>query len=77
MHHAHRGILTSTLLAAISLYRRVVSPFLPSACRFHPTCSRYAAEAIEIHGPWRGTWMAIKRVGKCHPFHPGGEDPVT
>ncbi len=67
---------TRLLVSAITLYRKLISPILPSACRFQPTCSQYAREAIETHGPGRGTWMAIKRVGRCHPFHPGGEDPV-
>jgi putative membrane protein insertion efficiency factor len=68
--------LTRIFISAIALYRKLISPILPSACRFHPTCSQYAREAIERHGPGRGTWMATKRLGRCHPFHPGGEDPV-
>jgi putative membrane protein insertion efficiency factor len=64
------------LISAISLYRKLISPMLPSACRFYPTCSEYAHTAIERHGAVKGSWMAIKRLGRCHPFHPGGEDPV-
>ncbi len=64
------------LLVVIGLYQRLISPLLPPSCRFQPTCSRYAAEAIGRHGAWRGSWMALRRVGRCHPFHPGGEDPV-
>lgn len=61
----------------IVVYRRVVSPLKPApTCRFHPTCSAYAIEAIHAHGVWRGTWLAVVRVAKCHPFHPGGLDPV-
>ena len=57
------------------LYKRFISPFLPPACRFEPTCSVYAAEAIENHGLY-GLWLALKRILKCQPFHPGGYDPV-
>ena len=57
-------------------YKRLISPFLPSACRYYPTCSEYMREAIEIHGPVRGVWLGLKRLGRCHPFHEGGFDPV-
>lgn len=57
-------------------YKLLVSPLLPPACRFAPTCSEYAAEAIAKHGLLRGGWLAVKRVARCHPFHPGGYDPV-
>lgn len=57
-------------------YKRWLSPFLPSACRFHPTCSVYAREAVEKHGACRGLWLALRRLLRCHPFHPGGFDPV-
>lgn len=65
--------------AAISLirfYKLVISPLLPPACRFYPTCSEYAAEAIARYGVLRGGWLAARRLGRCHPFHPGGYDPV-
>ncbi len=60
----------------IRLYRRYLSPLLPPACRFEPSCSHYAEEAIMIHGILRGTWLAAGRLLKCHPLHPGGFDPV-
>jgi putative membrane protein insertion efficiency factor len=64
------------LLAVISAYRVLLSPLLGASCRFYPTCSTYAIEAIETHGAARGTWLAVKRILKCHPWHPGGVDPV-
>jgi putative membrane protein insertion efficiency factor len=61
----------------IVIYRRFVSPLKPApTCRFHPTCSAYAVEAVHVHGVVRGTWLATVRLAKCHPFHPGGLDPV-
>jgi putative membrane protein insertion efficiency factor len=60
---------------AVRGYQRVVSPFLPPACRFAPTCSEYAAEAITQHGVVRGVALAVRRLARCHPFHPGGYDP--
>jgi putative membrane protein insertion efficiency factor len=64
------------LLAFIFAYRLLLSPFLGANCRFYPTCSAYASEAIETHGAVRGTWLGLKRILKCHPWHPGGFDPV-
>jgi putative membrane protein insertion efficiency factor len=55
---------------------RLVSVHLPPRCRFHPSCSQYALDALALHGAWRGTWLAVRRVGRCHPWHPGGFDPV-
>ena len=57
-------------------YQLAISPLLGPRCRFYPSCSHYAFEAIEIHGAVRGTWLAIKRIGRCHPWHEGGFDPV-
>ncbi len=64
------------LLWALRGYRSIVSPFLPPACRFFPSCSQYAYEAIEKHGVLRGASLAVLRVLRCHPGHPGGVDPV-
>jgi hypothetical protein len=63
-------------LAVIRLYQLTLSPFLGRQCRFHPTCSHYAAEAIAKFGVLRGSWLALRRLLRCHPFHPGGFDPV-
>ncbi len=57
-------------------YKRFVSPLLPAACRFHPTCSEYAREAVLKHGLLRGAGLSLRRLARCHPFHPGGFDPV-
>lgn len=65
-----------TLVWALGVYKRVLSPLLPPACRFHPTCSVYAAEAIARRGLLRGSLLALRRLTRCHPFHPGGFDPV-
>jgi len=68
--------MTAAALVFLRLYKRWISPMLPSACRFHPTCSVYMMEAIQAHGLARGLWMGLRRIGKCHPFHEGGFDPV-
>ena len=64
------------LLRAVAFYSRAISPALPARCRFYPTCSAYAAEAITRHGAARGTWLALRRLVKCAPWHPGGVDLV-
>ncbi len=69
-------ILKQVILGLIRGYRILISPLFPSHCRYQPTCSAYALEAIEQFGPWQGSWMAMRRVLRCHPFHPGGYDPV-
>ena len=60
----------------IRFYRRYLSPLTPPCCRFIPTCSQYALEAIEKYGPFKGGWLAFRRILRCHPFHKGGYDPV-
>ena len=64
------------LAGALAAYKRFVSPLLPPACRFTPTCSAYAREAVSRHGVWRGLALAARRLARCHPFHAGGFDPV-
>ncbi len=64
------------LIFLVRLYRRFISPLKRPTCRFYPTCSQYALEALSAHGAVRGTFLTIKRILKCHPFHPGGYDPV-
>lgn len=64
------------LAALVIAYRRWISPALPARCRFYPSCSAYALEALTHHGAWRGTGLATRRLLRCHPFHPGGYDPV-
>lgn len=68
--------MTTAALLVLRFYKRWISPMLPSACRFHPTCSVYMMEAIQAHGLARGLWMGMRRIGRCHPFHEGGYDPV-
>ncbi|HSN91677.1 MAG TPA: membrane protein insertion efficiency factor YidD [Anaeromyxobacteraceae bacterium] len=64
------------LVLLVRLYRRAVSPLLPPACRFYPSCSAYAVGALERHGALKGSWLTARRLARCHPFHPGGIDPV-
>lgn len=68
--------MRSVLISLIRLYQLVLSPWLGSNCRFYPTCSCYAHEAIEQHGPARGVYLSARRILRCHPWHPGGYDPV-
>jgi putative membrane protein insertion efficiency factor len=77
MERQHPVRMTSvTLSAAVRGYKLLVSPLLPPACRFLPTCSEYAAEAIERHGAWRGIMLASRRLARCHPWGGSGYDPV-
>lgn len=64
------------LILFVRGYQVALSPMLPASCRYHPTCSHYAIEALEKHGALRGLWLAVKRIARCHPFRPGGFDPV-
>lgn len=64
------------LKGLIRAYQLFISPLLPPRCRFYPTCSTYALEAVDRYGAGRGGWLAVRRLAKCHPFHPGGLDPV-
>lgn len=69
-------MIGDALVACIRFYQRAISPLLGQRCRFHPTCSAYAAEAIARHGPVRGAWLALARVARCQPLARGGMDPV-
>ncbi len=69
--------MQKVLIALLQGYKKFVSPFLPSACRYSPTCSEYMMQAIAKYGATRGVWMGLKRLARCHPFHEGGFDPVT
>lgn len=69
-------MIKELLKAFICFYRYCISPVLPPSCRFYPSCSEYALDAIEDHGPLKGIWLAVKRVLRCHPYNDGGFDPV-
>lgn len=64
------------LIALVRMYQVGLSPLLPASCRYYPSCSAYAIAALEKHGAVRGAWLAVRRIARCHPFHPGGYDPV-
>lgn len=76
------GLAVRLLLALIRGYQRTLSPLPPlllgasCGCRFSPTCSHYAAEAVQVHGAWKGAWFTLRRLARCNPLHPGGVDPV-
>lgn len=69
-------MLQKVFISLIRFYQVVISPIKPPTCRFYPTCSHYGLEAIKRFGPIKGSWLTVKRIGKCHPLHPGGIDPV-
>lgn len=69
--------ISAVLIFLLRAYQRLISPLLPSACRFHPTCSEYMRQAVAEYGPVRGVRMGLCRLAKCHPFHEGGVDPVV
>jgi putative membrane protein insertion efficiency factor len=71
-----RRLLSLPFLFLITVYRKLISPLKPPSCRFYPTCSEYAFEAISKYGPGKGLFLAVKRVVRCHPMNPGGFDPV-
>jgi putative membrane protein insertion efficiency factor len=64
------------LIALVRIYQLFIGPLLPAACRYYPSCSQYAIEALQRHGAFRGAILAARRIGRCHPFRPGGYDPV-
>jgi len=60
----------------VRMYQKIVAPWLPKSCRFYPSCSEYSIQAFAKYGFFKGLWLTIKRIGRCHPFHPGGYDPL-
>lgn len=68
--------MKTIFILLIKLYKKLISPLFPNSCRFYPTCSSYSIEALEKHGFFCGSWLSVKRIAKCHPFHPGGIDNV-
>jgi hypothetical protein len=68
--------MRALLLGSVRAYQYLLRPMLGANCRFAPSCSDYALEAIERHGAWKGSWLAVRRILRCHPYHPGGYDPV-
>ena len=74
--NALKGLLSKVMLALIAFYRTCISPLLPPTCRYTPTCSQYAKEAIQKYGPFKGGWLALKRILRCNPFGGSGYDPV-
>ena len=71
-----RQIMRLILQTLIRGYQLIISPWLGPRCRFYPSCSQYAHEALAVHGALRGSWLALRRLSRCHPWHPGGLDPV-
>ncbi len=70
------SLIKQLLLALVRAYQYVVSPWLGPSCRYLPCCSEYARQALEIHGPWKGSWLAVRRISRCHPLGASGYDPV-
>ena len=71
-----KSLLVWPLVMAIRAYQLAISPMLGNRCRFYPSCSDYSMEVLQRHGVFRGLWLAVRRIGRCHPWHPGGYDPV-
>lgn len=72
-----RSLITAGVMGVLWLYRNCLSPLKPQCCRFHPTCSAYARDAVAVHGVWRGGWLTLRRLSRCHPLYRGSpEDPV-
>lgn len=71
-----KSVVTAALILPIRFYQLAVSPLFPAACRYTPTCSAYAIEALRVHGPMRGLWLALRRISRCHPWGGSGYDPV-
>ena len=69
-------VLSRPLIWLVRFYQVGLSPLLPASCRYYPSCSAYALEALQRYGAWRGSWLAFRRIARCHPFHAGGYDPV-
>jgi putative membrane protein insertion efficiency factor len=68
--------MRQVVLLGLIFYQRVISPLKPATCRFYPTCSEYSIQAVRKYGVVKGLWLTVKRLSKCHPFHPGGYDPL-
>lgn len=73
---SHTGLLARAAILVVMVYRQAISPLLPASCRYRPTCSQYTLTALRRYGFFRGSWMGIRRILRCHPFHSGGHDPV-
>lgn len=71
-----QALLDRLMIGVIRFYQLVISPGLPPSCRFYPSCSEYTLQAIAKYGALKGLWLGVKRIARCHPFHPGGYDPV-
>ena len=71
-----KSLFAQPLIWLVRGYQLAISLFLPPSCRFHPSCSHYAIEALQRHGAAKGLWLAVRRISRCHPWHPGGHDPV-
>jgi len=71
-----KSIISAFFLVLIKIYQYLISPILPNACRYTPTCSQYGVEAIKRHGPFKGGWLTLKRISRCHPWGGNGHDPV-